>query len=153
MSVEDQSDSSSPKKSAPPFWLLLITLAALLWYLMDFSMYYMRVTMTPETLASMPAAQQHFFKDIPSWVNGVFALEVFGGLFGCIALLFRRRWALLLFGISLLGVVCQTFYIWFISDHVATMGAPAIVMPLIAVLITLILIVLTRKAINRNWLR
>ena len=66
-----------------------------------------------ETLKAIPENQQHLYKNIPLWVNIVFACEVFGGTFGCIALLLRKKWALLLFVISILGVLAQNSNIWF----------------------------------------
>ncbi|MEM7258196.1 MAG: hypothetical protein AAF404_12505 [Pseudomonadota bacterium] len=133
-------------------WFWIVAVLGLLWYLMDFSAFYMRVIAFEQSMASMPQAQQTLYSAMPSWVNGVFALEVFGGLLGCITLLLKRRWALVLLVISLLGVLCQTFYVYFLSDAIAVMGTPAIVMPLVAIAIACILIVVARKAATSGWL-
>ena len=61
-------------------------------------------------------------RDIPSWVNVVFACEVFGGVLGCIALLMLKRWAWILFVVSLLGTLAQTTNIWFLTDAIDVMG-------------------------------
>ena len=95
----------------------------------------MRVLMTEEAIESMPESQQHLYRDMPLWVNIVFAGEVFGGLLGSISLLLKKKWALPLFVISLLGVLAQTTNIWFLTDAITAMGAPAIVMPLVAIII------------------
>ena len=89
---------------------------------------------------------------MPSWVNAVFALEVAGGLLGCVGLLLRKRWALWLLCISLFGVLCQSVYVWFLSDAPRVMGAAAVVMPLVAIAITVILIVVCRRSVNSGWL-
>jgi hypothetical protein len=101
----------------------------------------------------MPANQQHLYRDMPRWVNVVFAFEVFGGALGSVGLLLRKKWALPFFAASLLGVLSQTFYIYFLSDAISTMGTAALVMPLVAILIGLGMIWLAKSAISRGWLR
>lgn len=95
------------------FWA--ISIFALLWYLMDMSAFFMRVFMSDETLLKMPEDQQLHIQNIPLWVNVVFAFEVFGGTLGSVGLLLRKKWALPLFVISLLGVISQTTYIYFLG--------------------------------------
>lgn len=136
-----------------PVWFWLLAIAGLLWYLMDASVFYMRVFGGDMAMANVPENQQMLYKNMPSWVNVVFALEVFGGLLGCIGLLLRKKWALPLFIVSLIGVLCQSFYIWFLSDAVSVMGNMAIIMPVVAIVITLVLIMLSRRSIGSGWLR
>lgn len=95
-------------KTSPPVWFWVISIVALLWYLMDTSAFFMRLFMTDDAIKAMPENQQHLYRDMPLWVNIVFACEVFGGAVGCISLLLRKKWALPLFVISLLGVLAQT---------------------------------------------
>ena len=102
----------------------------------------MRVFMSDATIASMPTNQQHLFRDMPNWVNVVFAFEVFGGVLGCIALIMLKRWAWILFVASLLGTLAQTTNIWFLTDAITVMGTPAIVMPLVAIIIAVIMVLL-----------
>lgn len=113
----------------------------------------MRVLMTEEMLKAMPEAQQQLYQNMPSWVNVVFAGEVFGGTLGCIGLLLRKKWALPLFVLSILGVLAQTANIWFLSDAVSVMGPPAVVMPTVAIAIGAGMVVLTKSASSRGWLR
>ncbi|MEZ5501003.1 MAG: hypothetical protein R3E77_16425 [Steroidobacteraceae bacterium] len=135
-----------------PMWFRAIAGLSLLWFLMDLFSFYMRVFQTDAFLQSMPPDQQSLFRDIPSWVNVVYGAEVFGGVLGSLALLFRREWAMPLFLLSFIGVVCQTFYVEFLSDAIRVMGKPAIVMPLLSILIGVGMIVATRTARVRNWL-
>jgi hypothetical protein len=146
--VTERSDTSSP-----PVWFWVISVVALLWYLMDTSAFFMRVFMTEEGIASMPENQRHLYRDMPLWVNIVFACEVFGGTLGSISMLLRKNWALPLFVISLLGVLAQTSNIWFLTDAISAMGAPAVVMPLVAIAIGTAMIFLAKSAISRGWLQ
>ena len=151
-STENHATESS-KKGSPPVWFWVISIVGLLWYLMDTSAFFMRLFMTDDAMKAMPENQQHLFQNIPLWVNIVFACEVFGGTLGCIGLLLRKKWALPLFVISILGVLAQTSNIWFLTDAISAMGAPAIVMPLVAIIIGTGMIVLAKSAISKGWLR
>ena len=120
---------------------------------MDTSAFFMRVSMTEEAIKTMPENQQHLYRDMPLWVIIVFAGDVFGGTLGCISLLLRRKLALPLLLISLLGVLAQTSNIWFLTDAISVMGAPAVVMPLVAIIIGIALIFLAKSAVSKGWLR
>lgn len=140
-------------KISPPVWFWVIAVIALLWFLMDMSAFFMRVLMTDDIIKAMPENQQHLYRNMPFWVNIVFAGEVFGGALGCAGLLLRKKWALPLFAVSILGVLSQTFYVYFLSDAISAMGTPAVVMPLVAILIGIGMIVLAKTAISKGWLR
>jgi hypothetical protein len=143
----------SSDKPSPPVWFWVTSIIALLWYLMDVSAFFMRVLMTEEAINAMAEVQQPLYRNMPLWVNVVFAGEVFGGAFGSIGLLLKKTWALPLFVLSIVGVLCQTFYVYFLSDAISIMGAPAVVMPLVAIAIGVGMIALTKSATSRLWLR
>ena len=59
-----------------------------------------------------------------------------------------KRWAWILFVVSLLGTLAQTTHIWFLTDAISAMGMPAIVMPLVAIIIAIIMVVLSMPRPN-----
>ena len=136
----------------PAIWFWIISVIALLWFLMDTSAFFMRVLMTEDMLISMPENQRLHIQNIPFWVNFVFAFEVFGGTLGCLTLLLRKKLAKHFFIISLLGVLSQTTYIYFFSNSIATIGMTAVVMPLIAIMIGIGMIVVSKISISKGWL-
>lgn len=136
-----------------PKWFWVVSGIALLWFLMDSMIFFMRITMTDEAISAMPEVQQQLHRDFPGWVNLVFACEVFGGILGAIALLLKKKWALPLFIVSMLGVLAQTSYLWLLSDVIEVMGKMAIVMPMVAIVIGACLIFFARSAISKSWLR
>lgn len=146
-------ETINSNNASPTIFFWVISIIAMLWYLMDVSGFFMRVFMSEETLLAMPENQQQFIQDIPLWVNIVFALEVFGGILGSIGLLLKNKWALPLFIISFIGVLSQTTYLYFLSDAISINGALAIVMPLVAILITIGLIFFTKSSIAKAWLK
>ena len=133
------------------FWV--ISIIALLWYLMDMSAFFIRISISDETLLAMSENRRQQIQNIPLWVNFVFAFEVFGGTFGSVGLLLRKKWALALFVISLLGVLAQTTYLYFLSNSIALMGWMVIVMPLVAIVISFGLIVHAKSSASKGWLR
>ena len=139
--------------TSPPVWFWVVSAIALVWYLMDTSAFLMRVLLLDDFIKEMPENQQLLYRNMPLWVNVVFAGEVFGGALGCVGLLLRKRWALALFVGSILGVLSQTFHVYFLSDAISTMGTPAVVMPLLAILIGVGMIGLAKSAISKGWLR
>lgn len=139
-------------KTSIPKWFWVISILALLWYLMDMSAYVMRTFMLQDMLMNMPEEQQRLYITMPSWVNAVFAAEVFGGLFGSICLLLKRRFALTLYLISIVGVLLQTSYIYFLSDAIQVIGQAVIIMPLIAILIGIGMILFSKSAIVKGWI-
>lgn len=153
MNTESQSKEPAKTTTPLPKWFWVVAVLALAWFLMDMSAFVMRAFMLDETLKGMPEARRALYLNMPSWVNVVFAAEVLGGMIGSIGLLLRRQWALVGFGISLLGTLSQTAYVYFMSDAISIMGTPAIVMPLVAIAICVAIILVTKSATAKNWLK
>lgn len=139
-------------ESQVPKWFWAVATLALLWYLMDMSAFFMRTLMLQDMLKEMPNEQQNLYLSMPSWVNVVFAAEVFGGVLASLCLLLKRRWALILYCISIAGVLLQTFYVYFLSDAISVMGTAAIAMPLVAIVIGTGMIFFTKSAISKAWI-
>ena len=87
----------------PPLHFWLVAAAGLLWNLMGCLNYVMQTN--PETVASMPQIYQDIINLRPAWATAAFAIAVFGGAVGCILLLLRRRVAVQILVLSLLGIV------------------------------------------------
>lgn len=64
---------------------------------------YLATVMTP--IGSMPAEQQTLMAAMPDWQTGVYAVAVWSGLVGAVLLLMRRRWAVPVLLVSLLGAI------------------------------------------------
>ena len=61
--------------------------------------------MNAETLASMPEVYRRMVEIRPAWGTVAFALAVFGGLLGCLLLLFRKSIAFYVLVASVIGAV------------------------------------------------
>lgn len=135
-----------------PTWFLVVAGIALLWNLMGVMAYIGQVTMTPEAMAALPAEQQALYASTPAWATAAFALAVFGGALGCMALLLRKTWAAPLLIISLAAIVVQMFYAFFISNSFEVFGPGGMIMPIMVILIAVYLVVLARQAKEKSWL-
>lgn len=127
---------SNTNKPTAVFWV--IGIIALIWNMLGVGAYLAQTYMTDEALALLPEGDQNFYNDLPAWVTGAFAIAVFAGFLGCIALLMRKKVAIMLFTLSLLGVLVQQFYSFFIQDYVEITGT-RIIGPILLIIIAFFL--------------
>ena len=132
------------------FWI--VSVLALLWNLVGMAIFFMQINMPPEALAAMPAEQRALYESTPVWVNGAFAVAVFGGAFGSAMLLMRKRLALPLLALSLLGVVVQMGYTYLMTPAFRVYGASGAILPALLVLIALFLVWFARRSLARGWI-
>jgi hypothetical protein len=71
------------------FWIF--SSLALVWNSMGVLAYISQTFMNQKVLLTLSKAEQHYFSSIPAWVTAAFATAVFAGVFGSIALLFKKR--------------------------------------------------------------
>jgi len=132
------------------FWI--ISVLALLWNLLGVAMFFLQINMPPEALAAMPAEQRALYESTPGWVNGAFAVAVFGGALGSAMLLMKKRLALPLLALSLLGVVVQMGYTYLMTPAFRVFGAGGALLPAMLVLIALFLVWFARRSLARGWI-
>ena len=132
------------------YWLIAVL--GLLWNLIGVMVFLMTVAMTPEQLAAMPAEQRQVVEATPSWLNVLFGIAVATGVLGAVGLLLKRRWAAMLFLLSLVAVVLQMAASFAMTPMWSLIGPSSLVMPVIVMLIALGLWLYARKAAARGWL-
>ncbi len=138
----------------PPAWFWIVAAVAALWACAGCASYLMQVTMTPADLAALPAAQQEVWRAMPGWLFGVFAIAVWIGLAGAVALLFRRRIARSLYLVSLIAVIIQFGWIFTMTPILKLMGfGEAAGFPIVIAVIQVVMIWFSGYAIRRRWLR
>ena len=79
--------------SKPPMWFWIVSALALLWNLAGVMAYLGQAYMSIENLEKMSQAERLLYESQPAWVTGAFAVAVWGGALGCIALLLKKKWA------------------------------------------------------------
>ncbi len=99
------------------WWFWVIAVLALLWNLMGVGAYLGAAFGGEEVLIEAYGAEgAQVMMGRPAWATAAFAIAVFGGALGCIALLLRRSWAVWLFVLSFIGVLVQNLWGFFLSD-------------------------------------
>ena len=106
---------SEKSNTKPPIWFWIVSILALLWNLMGVMSYLEQAYMTDEMKAQYTADQLTLMEGIPVWVTAAFAIAVWGGLLGCIALLFGKKWAKPVLMLSLIAILIQMAYSFFIA--------------------------------------
>ena len=107
-----------------PWHLWVVGLVSLLWNsggAISYTMTHMGMLESME----MPPDQIAFYSSFPAWATAFWALGVWGCFFGSLALLFRSRFAVWLFGISIVGLIGTTFFQWGVAEmpaELTTMG-------------------------------
>ena len=131
------------------FWI--ISAVALLWNISGVVAYLSQAYMTDEVLAALPEADQAYYNNVPGWVTGAFAIAVFAGVFACVGLLMRKKWATILFMVSFIAVIAQFTYNFFIQNFMEVSGI-RMIWPIVIIVVAFFLIWFSRKSEKEGWI-
>ena len=109
-------ENSTMNKTSKKY--MIINSLALIWNLIGVYQYLVQVYQSELEKMGLAPELQNYFLHLPAWVTGSYAMAVFGGSAGCIALLLRSSWSINFLGSSLLGVLLQHYYNFFIQSDV-----------------------------------
>jgi len=137
----------------PPSWYYVVAGLATLWALLGCFAYLSQVSMGPDAMAQLPAAQREIWAMTPAWVTGAYAVAVWVGLAGAIALLLRRNFARIAYIVSLVAIVVQFGWTFAATPILTTMGATAALFPLFIAAMGAVLVWFAGHAAARGWLR
>ena len=135
-----------------PKWFLPVALAALAWNLMGGVAVGVDLMLTAEDVLKMPAEQQALYDARPGWTVAGSLLAVIAGAIGSLGLVLRRRWASMMLGVSLVGVLIQDVGLVAVSQVVA-LPAAVLVLQAFVLAIAIVLVLLAFKAAANGWLR
>lgn len=127
----------------PPFMYWAIAIVGLLWNLIGCWNYILQTN--PDAVAQMPEVYRLVIENRPAWVTAGFAISVFGGAVGAILLLLRRRVAVGVFAVSLLGSIAAFYFSLRVLGLDPATGS--------ALLMSLALLFFSIVAARRGWLR
>ena len=136
-----------------PVWYWIVSILALIWNLIGAMAYLGQAFITDEIKATMPVEQVTLLENTPAWVTAAFAFAVWGGVLGCIALLLRKKWAKSVLVISLVGLLVQLGYSFFMTNALEVYGpAQGMVMPIVLLLIGVGLVLFANSARKKTWI-
>lgn len=151
------------QKVPAPVWFTVVGILALLWNLLGSAAYLwltwlMPSMITPEVLATLPDAERAQMEvqlavqaATPAWSTSAFAFAVFGGLLGSLFLLMKKNLAIILFTISLAGLLVQNYYAYAIADAYGVFGNAAAIQTAVVLVIAVTLLWLANKAKAKGW--
>lgn len=134
-----------------PTWFKVTVIVLLIWNLMGVLNFVMQWTMTEADILALPENQQIFYTEFSLLSKIAFAMGVFGGSLGCIALLAKKKIAMKLFWISFIGIVLQMNHNLGLANG-GEMQSTIIGMSSLLIVLTLLSIYLTKKAISKAWI-
>ena len=138
-------------KIKPPIWFWVTVVLALIWNLMGVGAYLSQAYATPEALEALPEMERNLIKSTPAWVTAAFAVAVWGGALGCLLLLLRKSAAHFVLVLSLIGIIIQMSWVFFVSNSVEVYGPEQSIMPVAVLIVGILLLLLSRKATSSAW--
>jgi hypothetical protein len=137
-----------------PVWFWILAVFFLLWNIMGVLSFFSHVFISDEMLTKLPEDQSALYGDYPLWTNVVFAIAVFGGLFGSLGLILKKKWAKTAFIVSLGGIIPQMIHNLFFTKSIEVYGpGQAAIMPVMVVTFGVFLIWFSKYATHKNWLK
>lgn len=143
--------AQAPAGKAPRTFYIVGVLA-LLWNLVGAFDYVMTETRNPAYMAQFSPEQLEFFYGFPAWLIGLWALAVWGGVFGTVLLLMRRKLAVHVFLISFLCMAVTAVHNYGIAGGGEIMGPTGMFFSLVIFVVALGLFLYARKMARKGVL-
>jgi hypothetical protein len=145
---------ASTAEGRTPVHLWIVGVLALLWNGFGCFDYLLTNLKNATYLRQFTADQLAYMDGLPGWLTAFWAIGVWGGLAGSILMLMRSRYAVWVFGLSLVGAVVGLGYQVFMTDMPASMKKGAMgIMPWVIILIAAFLLWYSWNAERKGVLR
>lgn len=131
-------------------WFKIAAIASIAFMALGCVIYLMQVTADREKL---PIDQRAMLDAAPIWMWAAFAVAVWVGLAGTIALLLRKRLAVSLLGVSLVAVLVQFSSYLVVPRLRNLMSLDGFVVPVVIVLLTWTVFWFAWHSQKKGWLR
>ena len=139
---------------ATPRHVWIVGVVALLWNAMGALDYTMTETRNASYMKDFTPAQLAYFYSFPKWVIAAWALSVWGGVAGSVALLLRSRWAATIFAVSLATMAATFVHNYLLTDGLSIMGGTgALAFTALIVAVGVALVVYSRRLVRTGVLR
>ena len=143
--------NSATQKPSVLFWI--IAAIAVIWNAMGVNQYLQQAYQTDAFKAMYPDENVlEMVLNTPSWVMAAFAIAVFFGFLASVLLILRKKWATPLYLISLIAIIVQMIHNVFLSDSIEVLGAIAIIMPIMILVLGVFLYFYSKNATAKGWI-
>ena len=136
-----------------PIHLWLIGALALIWNLggaFDYAATQLRIE---SYMSKFPPEQLEYFYGFPAWMDAAWAIAVWTSVLGALALLLRKSWAVVLFGLALAGLLVSTIYNFVLMNGAEVMGDTGVTVTAVIWVIAILLLVYARAMDKKGVLR
>jgi len=130
----------------PPLWYWCVAVVALIWNLLGVGAYF------ADAVARLSRADQLARAARPGWYMAAYAIAVTMGFGGCVALLIRKKWALMLFATSFIAVILQQIYHFVLTDIGKSLQEFDLGMAIMIPVVAALLLWLSFIAPKKGWL-
>lgn len=137
------SNSSSKK---PAFWFWIVSIIALIWNGMGVKAYLEQAYNTEAYQEMYTAEQLEIAANMPAWITALFAIAVFSGVVASLGLLLRKKWATLLWAISLIAVIIQMGYV-LVNGYASSVG-----MTIMIIVFAIVFYGFSKMSAGKGWL-
>jgi len=148
---EPVQESSAPRVRTP-IHLWIVGVLALLWGAMGAVDYLASQMRWEPYMANFTQEQLDYFYAFPAWMVAAWAVAVWAGLAAAVGLLMRRRWAVWMFALSLVGLAVSTFYNFVLTDAAEVMGTVPTVFTVVIWVAAIALLLYARRQAMRGVL-
>ncbi len=145
--MSEETISVTPPKSF--FWVAGLVFA---WDLLGVGAYMSAVTMSPEAISALPAAEQALMANTPTWATAMFAIAVWGGILGTGLLLLRKAIAVPILIGSLAAVLVNMIYTWGMTNAADVYGAGQAGMAVVVLAIAAFIAWYANSAKSKGWI-
>jgi len=113
----------------------------------------MQAYKTEASLDKFSTAQLALLDSLPAWMTALFAIAVFAGTLGCIALLLRKKIAVILLLVSFLAASVQQLY-WIFGTNAPEVFSESLpyTMPILVIVVAAFLVWYSRNINAKGWL-
>jgi hypothetical protein len=153
MSVADAGVRPPGERTRAPWHLWLVGILALLWNAMGAFDYLATQMRWEPYMSQFGESELAYFYGIPAWAVAAWAIAVWGGLLASVGLLLRKRWAVLVFGLSLAGLAVSTLHTFGLSEGAEVMGTTGAIFTAVIWIIAILLFFYARAQAKKGVLR
>jgi len=136
-----------------PMHLWIVGLISLLWNAIgafDYSATELRLEFY---MSQFTQQQLDYFYGFPAWAVAAWAIAVWTSLLGSVGLLLRKRWAVWMFGVAIVGLAVTTLYNAVLTNGFEMMGEGSAVFSAVIWVIAVLLLLYSAKMAGRGVLR
>ena len=121
------------------FWI--IGVITLIWNGLGIANYLQQAYKPASFLENFSADQITLLDGLPVWMTALFAIAVFAGTLGCVALLLRKKIAVVLFLMSFLAATVQQLY-WIFGTNATEVFSESLpyTMPILVIIVAAFLV-------------